>query len=437
MRRAAAIACAALSPFVLFACNALVGVTDVTLGDPTLPADDSNDAENTPTDSAPSINEGGPVSEGDATIVDAAALPPTSIIAVGGTHVCALTPSATVKCWGANNAGQTGGGLPFDASDTAVVATPRQVVGLQDVAVVSSGYDHSCAISGGTIWCWGNNSAGQLGNGNKTKTSTPTKVLSIDDAVSVRSGYSFACALRKSGRVSCWGNNTSGQLGNGSFVSSSLPVAVSGLVDIVAISTGSQHACALHSSGLVSCWGDNGYGQIARSETTSQSNVPLDVLGPQNVIAVRTMSMTTCELLSTGRVVCFGYNGYGDLGTGTSDFVVNAAPTQVLGLEDAVQIESGNHHACALRQTGSVVCWGDNYWGQAGVSNLDGGKEEILAKTSIELSGSILFVGAGGNSSCAETSDKKLHCWGNNINSQLGNGTTQNSFVPVDVKQFP
>lgn len=434
MRRAAVFTAAVFS---LLACNALVGVTDVTLGDPTLPSDDDDANQVVPEDGTIVTNNDGGGSDGDALISDGATFPPMSILAVGGTHVCAITPASIIKCWGGNSSGQTGSGIPFDASDTSIVSTPRPVVNLRDVAAVSSGYDHSCAIVGGSVWCWGNNTSGQLGNGNKFKTSTPTQVANINDAVSVRSGYSFVCALRRSGRVSCWGNNTSGQLGNGSFVGSALPVEVTGLVDIVAISAGSQHACALHSSGLVSCWGDNGYGQLARSETTTQSNVPLDVLGPQNVIAVRTMSMTTCELLSSGKVVCFGYNGYGDLGTGTSDFVVNAAPTQVLGLEDATQIETGNHHACALRKTGDVVCWGDNYWGQAGVSNLDGGKEEILAKTSIELSGSVLFVGAGGNSSCAETSDKKLHCWGNNVNSQLGNGTTQNSFVPVDVKQFP
>ncbi len=414
----------------LLACNALVGVTDVTLGDPTIAGDDAT------TDGA---------SEGDGSVIDGsfvdaqgtdAAPQAVGGIAVGATHACATTPAATVKCWGGNSSGQTGGALPFDAGDTAIVASPRLVSGLSGVVSLASGYDFSCAVSAGGVWCWGNNYVGQLGDGTKNKNSTPVRVVGIADAVSVRAGASFACAVRKGGQVSCWGNNFNGQLGNDTKTSSSIPVAVKGLTDIVAVSAGSSHACALRKGGSVTCWGDNGYGQLGRSETTTQSSVPLDVIGPENIVAVRTMSSTTCELQASGKVFCFGYNGYGDLGTGTSDFVVNAVATQVPGLENAAGIEVGNHHGCALKQTGEIVCWGDNYLGQAGVSNLDGGREEIKVGGAIDI-GAGLFLGAGGNTSCAQTKDSVVHCWGNNVYGQLGNGMTTNSFVPVIVSAFP
>jgi alpha-tubulin suppressor-like RCC1 family protein len=146
-------------------------------------------------------------------------------VSTGAERSCALLQGGGVDCWGDNSLGQLGDGTTTDS------ATPVAVSGLTDAIAVSAGYTNSCALlQGGGVDCWGANGGGQLGNGTMTLySSTPVAVSGITNAIAVSAGDGTSCALLQGGGVDCWGQNDAGQLGDGTTTGSSTPVAVSGL----------------------------------------------------------------------------------------------------------------------------------------------------------------------------------------------------------------
>jgi len=195
-------------------------------------------------------------------------------IAAGGRLSCALTTGGGVKCWGFNAGSQSGAGTTTNISVIAV-----DVSGLASgVAAISAGDDHACALTtAGGVRCWGENDSGQLGNGTTTASSVPVDVQGLTSGVSaIAAGGYHTCALRSGGEVLCWGQNGAGELGDGTTTASSTPVDVSGLgSDITRIAAG-VHTCALAKDGVVRCWGFNGFGQLGNGTTTS-SSVPVVV----------------------------------------------------------------------------------------------------------------------------------------------------------------
>src|SRR5439155_5925508 len=196
----------------------------------------------------------------------------------GNGHTCALLKTAKVVCWGDNYRGDLGDGTTSQRS------TPVNVVGLSQSAVqVAAGADMTCALlSVGTVFCWGDNTFGQLGNGSAVSNSTtPVQVSLTGTAIALAAGEDHTCALLTTGDVWCWGHDTVGQLGNGTTGgSSNVPVQVSNLGSrAVAISAMGSSACALLENPTdVQCWGFNAYGQLGGGSTTD-SNVPASVQG--------------------------------------------------------------------------------------------------------------------------------------------------------------
>ena len=175
--------------------------------------------------------------------------------------------------------------------------------------------------------------------------------------------------MRQGGTISCWGYNGYGQLGDGTYDYSSMPVVVTGISDAVAIAAGNKHSCALRQGGTISCWGHNGNGELGDGEEDGNSSVPVEVVGIADATAIAAGWLYSCALRQGGTISCWGYNGNGELGDGTGDD--SLMPVGVAGISDAVAVAAGDDHSCALRQGGTISCWGDNYYGQLGDGTYD------------------------------------------------------------------
>ena len=202
-------------------------------------------------------------------------------ITAGFYHTCAVLNTGAVNCWGSNSDGQLGNGTT--TSSLVPVAVSAFTGGATAVSITAGGY-HTCALlNTGAVNCWGANGAGRLGNGTTTDSSAPVAVAAFTDvsatAVSITAGSSHTCALLNTGAVNCWGRNFNGQLGNGTNTDSSAPVAVdpfTGGATAVSITAGGFHTCALLNTGAVNCWGANGAGRLGNG-TTTDSSVPVAV----------------------------------------------------------------------------------------------------------------------------------------------------------------
>lgn len=367
-------------------------------------------------------------------------------IATGGSHTCVLMTTGQVQCWGYNGSGQLGNGSTSNAT------TPVAVTGLGNVVAIAAGDVHSCALTtSGGVQCWGSNGNGQLGNASTQSASMPVAVTNLpSDVTSIAAGGMHTCAMTAGGSVYCWGANSNGQLGNGSTTDASAPVAVAGLsAAATALTAGYRHTCATSSAG-VQCWGYNVYGQLGDGSTTSASR-PVAVANlAGGTTAIAAGKYQTCVLLAAGGMRCWGWNANGQLG---NDSTANSAtPVAVLGLGGGTAaIAMGNSQACALSATGGLQCWGGNNNGQLGNgTTADAHLPIVVAGFStsvaigvrnIVIAGSPVAIPAdtfttSGGHSCAVTNAGNVQCWGDNTYGQLGNGSTTRPLVPVPVQNL-
>ncbi len=350
-------------------------------------------------------------------------------ISAGSSHTCALRSGGTVWCWGSNDNGELGND---QYSDTMIGNIPTPVkVGISTATQIAAGGFHTCALlSDGTVECWGGNSRGQLGDGTTNASPTPVEVMGIHTATQVAAGDSHSCALLSDGKVECWGNNEFGQLGNGTTDSSPIPVGVTGISNATQVSAGYHFTCALLSDGKVECWGDNEFGQLGNG-TIESSSTPIEAPGISTATEIAVGSAHTCALLSDGKVECWGHNLNGELGNGPTDLNKHPNPVVVMGISTATQVEAGGYHTCARLSGGKVECWGSNYDGQLG----NGLADRNSHPTPIEVKGisSATQFTAGDLHSCALLSDGRVKCWGQNNSGQLGDGTHQSRKTPVEV----
>ena len=380
-------------------------------------------------------------------------------ITLGELFACGVQLDGGVSCFGLNRDGELGNGLTDNTH------TPVQVVGvdgtglLTHVTQVSSGFFSSCAVlEDSTVVCWGLGTNGQLGNGKTARSLVPVKVVGtsgtgvLSGVTQVSVGHFSACAVLRTGGVDCWGLNDAGQLGNGSEKDSSIPVPVSDLTgtelltNATQVSAGFSTTCALLDSGKVNCWGLNNDGQLGALGYSS-SALPVEVRGEggvgvlENVASISVGFFTTCALFTSGTMDCWGLNDFGQLGNGTTtnaDF-----PTPVLGvsglgqLTSIVSISTNGHETCAARKSGWAWCTG------LGTSGQLGNNTTISTTTPVQV---LDLLGRGnlggvqqisvsfGNSVCAVVANSRVRCWGANNVGQIGVRGPSQTEVPVAVR---
>ena len=276
-------------------------------------------------------------------------------------------------------------GSATSSSFNAVTAT-----GLGDVASISAGYRATCAIlNTGAASCWGRSN--QQGNGAR---GAPVLVSGISGA-SALSANTGGCAVT-AGSVKCWGSGRYGQLGNGGVGDSAVPVAVTGVTTATAVSSGARHSCARLANGTVQCWGENSFGGLGNASALGFSAVPVTVTGISTATAVSVGYRHTCAVLVGGSVQCWGLANSGQLGVtvGTS----TSTPQVVPGISTATGIAAGDSFTCALLSGGGVQCWGDNTSAQLGSGTTSAGG---ITRVNVASVTSATAITAGGTYACA------------------------------------
>lgn len=338
-------------------------------------------------------------------------------IAAGGWHSVVVCADSTVKAFGENATGQLGDGTSTDRS------TPIAVPGLSSMVAVSAGGDqleaHSVALkSDGTVWAWGSNLYGGLGNGGTTNTTAPVQAIGLTNVIAIAAGGWHTVALKKDSTVWTWGWNVDGQLGDGTTTDRTVAAKVNGLSDVVAIAAGTYHVLALKADGTVWAWGDNVSGQIGNGTTTDRTT-PMQVSGLTDVVKIATGRFFSLAIKSDGSVWTWGENLYGQLGDGTTSD--RNVPVQVSGFTAAIPaiVATGAFHCTVVKNDGTVWAWGRNTYGNLGDNTVTHRSSPVMMQGISDVAG----MANGTNFSLLYKTDGTFWGCGRNQSGQLGDGT--------------
>lgn len=338
-------------------------------------------------------------------------------IAAGGWHSVVVCSDSTVKAFGENASGQLGNGTNTDSN------IPVET-GLTNVIAVSAGGDqleaHSLALKNdGTVWAWGSNIYGQLGNASTNNTNTPVQTLLLNNVIAISAGGWHSVALKNDGTVWTWGWNMDGQLGDGTTTDKTIPTQVPGLSNIIQIAAGTYHVLALKSDGTVWAWGDNLYGQIGNGTNGADVTTPVQVQGLTHVVKIAAGRFFSLAVKDDGSVWTWGQNLYGQLGDGsTTD---RYTPVQVSGLTLALPavVATGAFHCTAVKSDGTVWAWGRNSYGNLGNNTLNNSNVPVQM---LNIS-DVVEMSNGTNFSIMVKADHTFWGCGRNASGQLGDAT--------------
>lgn len=354
---------------------------------------------------------------------NAAAFTGFSQVAAGVEFTCAMKTDGTVWCWGSNTSGQLGDGSTTNST------RPVQVVGISDATQIVAFSGKACALkSDTTVACWGGGST------------TVSVVAGLSGVTQIAAKFQHICARLSDSTARCWGWNVLYQLGNGSTTDSAVPVTPSGLTGVEEVSAGVFNSCARLSDRTMRCWGAGNNGGLGNGTTTYSTNTKTSPTGISDVVKMSTGPgwNNQCALLGSGTLKCWGLNTYGAVGNGitlTGADILQLTPVTAGPFPAAIEsVDLGMYHSCAVLTDGTAACWG----GDAGSGKLGNGSGANTATPTL-VSGltGVRQISASYYHTCAVLWNTTVKCWGRGAYGALGQGTTSDSFTPVSVMAPP
>lgn len=355
------------------------------------------------------------------------------MITAGESHTCGLTEAGQAYCWGEGAVGQLGNGTTESST------TPVAISGDLNFDTINAGWDHTCGVTTeGDAYCWGRGRYGRLGNGSAENQLEPVVVTGDLSFVLVNPGLLHTCGITTDADAYCWGRGADGRLGNDSIESSLAPVKVEGDLKWSSINAASATTCGIDTDGNAYCWGSGDFGNLLGQgeDDRGAKRVPGAVAGgftfqPES-ISVGTDH--TCALTSEGEAVCWGRGRYGKLGIGTTESIGVLknlrVPRKVNGGITFSFITTGVFQTCGLTDEGEAYCWGRNGSGQLG----DG--TTTMRTEPIPVSGDLTFtdITIGSKHTCGITENSEVYCWGNGEAGKLGTRSTENHTTPAEIQ---
>lgn len=356
-------------------------------------------------------------------------------VSAGREHSCGVTADDRAWCWGSNQRGQLGDGTTAEGRliPTAVAR------GLRFLDVIAGGW-HTCGITtDNRAYCWGLDDDGQVGSGGTAACgggicTRPVAVTGSRRYRQISTGFSHTCAVTLADKAFCWGHGLNGEVGDGNALEiNRSPVAVKSGLLFRQVTAGGAHSCGVTTSSAAYCWGRNGDGQLG-DRTRTDRTTPVAVFGGH---AIREMSAgfaRTCGVTTADVAQCWGSNLFGQVGSGT-DWPRHLKPTAVAGGLRFSHVSAGLAHGCGITTSGRAWCWGNNFAGVLGDGTFNDSSVPVAVtgtRTWLEVRPS-----ADAAHNCGVTGAGRAFCWGYNLSGQLGNGTTEHQSSPVPIVAPP
>ena len=352
-------------------------------------------------------------------------------VSAGENHTCTLNSDGEAYCWGDNSVGQLGNG----STESSMI--PVAVSGNLRLTSISVGWDHTCGITvDNDAYCWGRGRYGRLGNGSSENSMIPTAVSGDLSFESVNSGLAHTCGITTEGDAFCWGRGEDGILGNNSIESSLVPVPVSGGLTFSSIDAGSATTCGITKSGDAYCWGASDFGSLLGQGDDRDRKIAPGLVAGEFKFEPDSISVGldhACAISTADEAVCWGRGRFGKLGIGSGDglgVIENLrTPREVKGNISFTSIATGVFQTCGIATDGKAYCWGRNGSGQLG----DGTTTMRVEPAAVSANLRFKDIAIGNDHACGISSTDEVYCWGDGTAGKLGTRSPDNELTPAKV----